>query len=68
MGGNTPAESYLRSDLIIQIAKQSGADAIHPGFGFLDENGQFANDVKAAGLQFIGPTAAAMAIMGDKLA
>ena len=68
LGGNTPAESYLRSDLIIQIAKQSGADAIHPGFGFLAENGQFANDVKAAGLQFIGPTAAAMAIMGDKLA
>lgn len=67
LGGNTPAESYLRSDLIIQIAKQSGADAIHPGFGFLAENGQFANDVMAAGLQFIGPTAAAMAIMGDKL-
>ena len=68
LGGNTPAESYLRSDLILQIAKQSGADAIHPGFGFLSENGQFADDVKAAGLQFIGPTAAAMAIMGDKLA
>ncbi|MFT7516416.1 MAG: acetyl-CoA carboxylase biotin carboxylase subunit [Myxococcota bacterium] len=68
LGGNTPAESYLRGDLIIQIAKQSGADAIHPGFGFLAENGAFANDVIAAGLQFIGPSAAAMATMGDKLA
>ncbi len=68
LGGNTPAESYLRGDLIIQIAKQSGADAIHPGFGFLAENGKFANDVIAAGLQFIGPSASAMATMGDKLA
>ncbi|MBC8370555.1 MAG: acetyl-CoA carboxylase biotin carboxylase subunit [Planctomycetes bacterium] len=68
LGGNTPAESYLRSDLILQIAKQSGADAIHPGFGFLAENGQFADDVIAAGLQFIGPSASAMATMGDKLA
>jgi acetyl-CoA carboxylase biotin carboxylase subunit len=68
LGGNTPAESYLRSDLILQIAKQSGADAIHPGFGFLAENGQFADAVTAAGLQFIGPSAAAMATMGDKLA
>jgi acetyl-CoA carboxylase biotin carboxylase subunit len=58
----------LRGDLIIQIAKQSGADAIHPGFGFLAENGKFANDVIAAGLQFIGPSASAMATMGDKLA
>ncbi len=68
LGGNTPAESYLRGDFIIQIAKQSGADAIHPGFGFLAENGKFANDVIAAGLQFIGPSASAMATMGDKLA
>lgn len=68
LGGSTPAESYLRSDLILQIAKQCGADAIHPGFGFLAENGDFANLVIDAGLKFIGPSASAMAIMGDKLA
>jgi acetyl-CoA carboxylase biotin carboxylase subunit len=66
LGGNTPADSYLRGDRILQIALQSGADAIHPGF--LAENGQFANDVIAAGLQFVGPSASAMATMGDKLA
>ena len=68
LGGNTPAESYLRGDAILEIAKACGADAIHPGFGFLSENGAFAEAVEAAGLQFIGPSSHAMAIMGDKIA
>lgn len=68
LGGNTPAESYLRGDAILAIAKQCGADAIHPGFGFLSENGAFAEAVEAAGLRFIGPSSSAMATMGDKLA
>ncbi len=68
LGGNTPAESYLRGDAILDIAKRCGADAIHPGFGFLSENGEFAEAVEAAGLSFIGPSSHAMAIMGDKIA
>ncbi|MDP7061808.1 MAG: acetyl-CoA carboxylase biotin carboxylase subunit [Planctomycetota bacterium] len=68
LGGNTPAESYLRGDAILKIALDSGADAIHPGFGFLAENGDFAESVEAAGLRFIGPSSHAMAVMGDKLA
>jgi len=67
LGGNTPAESYLRGDRIIAAAKETGADAIHPGFGFLAENGEFADAVTAAGLAWVGPTAKSMEIMGDKL-
>ncbi|MCH1515138.1 MAG: 3-methylcrotonyl-CoA carboxylase, partial [Alphaproteobacteria bacterium] len=56
--GPPPAqESYLKGDVIIQIAKESGADAIHPGYGFLSENPDFADAVQAAGLIFVGPTA-----------
>jgi acetyl-CoA carboxylase, biotin carboxylase subunit len=68
LGGPTPAESYLRGDRIIEIALQCGADAIHPGFGFLSENAAFVRDVTAAGLVFIGPPPHAMELMGDKLA
>ncbi len=68
LGGNTPAESYLRADRILQIAKRCKVDAIHPGFGFLAENGEFAQAVAAAGMCFVGPSAHAMAVMGDKLA
>ncbi|MGB0952423.1 MAG: acetyl-CoA carboxylase biotin carboxylase subunit [Planctomycetota bacterium] len=67
LGGNTPAESYLRGDRILEIAQQCGADAIHPGFGFLAENGAFAEAVEAAGIRFVGPSSHAMAVMGDKL-
>ena len=67
--GPAPArESYLRGDLVVAAAKQTGADAIHPGFGFLSEKADFVRQVEAAGLIFIGPSAEAMEAMGDKLA
>ena len=50
LGGETPAQSYLRGDAIIGAAKATGADAIHPGYGFLAENADFAREVEAAGL------------------
>jgi len=67
IGGAQPGESYLRSDLIIAAAQRTGADAIHPGYGFLSENAQFARDCQTAGLTFIGPTPEAMAAMGSKI-
>jgi 3-methylcrotonyl-CoA carboxylase alpha subunit len=67
--GPSPAvDSYLRGDKIIAAAKATGADAIHPGYGFLSENADFAQAVFEAGLIFIGPTAAAMRALGGKAA
>jgi propionyl-CoA carboxylase alpha chain len=66
--GAAPADTYLRGDLIIGAALAAGAQAIHPGYGFLSENGTFARDCDAAGLVFIGPPAAAIEAMGDKVA
>jgi acetyl/propionyl-CoA carboxylase alpha subunit len=66
--GDTPAAAYLDSMQIIQIAKISGAAAIHPGYGFLAENGDFAAAVAEASLIFIGPTPAAIRLLGDKVA
>src|SRR3954471_20465359 len=54
IGGPRPPDSYLRGDRIIEVARQSGAQAIHPGYGFLSENEDFARAVEAAGLVFIG--------------
>ncbi|HEX5011212.1 MAG TPA: acetyl-CoA carboxylase biotin carboxylase subunit [Planctomycetota bacterium] len=68
LGPAPAAESYLRGDLVVAAAKQTGADAIHPGFGFLSEKAAFVRQVEAAGLIFIGPSAEAMEAMGDKLA
>ncbi|WP_438992367.1 acetyl/propionyl/methylcrotonyl-CoA carboxylase subunit alpha [Lentibacter sp.] len=66
IGGSAPAESYLRGDLLIAVAKEAGAQAIHPGYGFLSENPDFVEAVEAAGLVFIGPSASAIKAMGLK--
>ncbi|MEO1720741.1 MAG: biotin carboxylase N-terminal domain-containing protein, partial [Pseudomonadota bacterium] len=60
------SESYLRGDAIIDVAKRTGAEAIHPGYGFLSENPEFVDQVTAAGLRFIGPSADAIRAMGLK--
>jgi 3-methylcrotonyl-CoA carboxylase alpha subunit len=66
IGGSAPAESYLRGDAIIAAALETGAQAIHPGYGFLSENPDFVEAVEAAGLTFIGPSAQAIRAMGLK--
>jgi 3-methylcrotonyl-CoA carboxylase alpha subunit len=66
IGGSAPADSYLRGDVIIQAALDTGAQAIHPGYGFLSENPKFVEAVVAAGLTFIGPSADAIRAMGLK--
>ncbi|MFZ2753447.1 MAG: acetyl/propionyl/methylcrotonyl-CoA carboxylase subunit alpha [Lysobacteraceae bacterium] len=66
IGGARPQDSYLRGDAILEVAKVTGAQAIHPGYGFLSENADFADAVEAAGIVFIGPKAASMRKMGSK--
>lgn len=66
LGQGTLAETYLNQEKIIQIAKDSGADAIHPGYGFLSENTEFCKKVKEANIIFIGPSVEAIELMGDK--
>ena len=67
IGAAPAAQSYLVADRIVQAAKDSGADAVHPGFGFLSENAAFAERLEAAGIVFIGPKPKAIAAMGDKI-
>lgn len=67
LGGSRVHESYLNVDKVIEIAKECEADAIHPGYGLLSENGDFANSIEEAGITFIGPTKDVMLKMGSKV-
>jgi acetyl-CoA/propionyl-CoA carboxylase biotin carboxyl carrier protein len=68
LGPGPASESYLRGDRIVEVARRAGAEAIHPGYGFLAENAGFAGEVEAAGIVWIGPPAAAIEAMGSKIA
>ncbi len=65
--GNAPGETYLRGELVIEAALRAGADAVHPGYGFLSENAGFAAAVIEAGLTWIGPPVEAISSMGSKI-
>ena len=66
IGGPAPRDSYLKSDRIIAAAEVAGADAIHPGYGFLAENAAFAEKCRACNIEFIGPNGQAIRLLGDK--
>jgi acetyl-CoA/propionyl-CoA carboxylase biotin carboxyl carrier protein len=67
LGGQTAAESYLNTDAILAAVQRSGADAVHPGYGFFSENADFARALVAAGVTWIGPPPEAIEVMGDKI-
>ena len=65
--GNAPTDTYLRGDLLIDAARRAGADAVHPGYGFLSENAEFAQAVQDAGLLWVGPPPKVIDVMGSKI-
>ncbi|MBA2610196.1 MAG: ATP-grasp domain-containing protein [Actinobacteria bacterium] len=67
LGGTTAAESYLNTEAILGVIERSGADAVHPGYGFFSENADFARAIAAKGVTFIGPPPEAIEVMGDKI-
>ena len=67
LGGETAAESYLNTEAILDAIEQSGADAVHPGYGFFSENTDFARAITDRGVTFIGPPPEAIEVMGDKI-
>ncbi len=67
LGGQTAAESYLNTDAILDVIERSGADAVHPGYGFFSENADFARAITERGVTFIGPPPEAIEVMGDKI-
>ena len=67
LGGQTAAESYINTEAVLNAIKQSGADAVHPGYGFFSENADFAQAITDLGVEFIGPPPAAIVEMGDKV-
>ena len=67
LGGQTAAESYLNTEAILDAIEKSGADAVHPGYGFFSENTDFARAITARGVTFIGPPPEAIEVMGDKI-
>ncbi len=67
LGGQTAAESYLNTEAILDVIKKSGAEAVHPGYGFFSENADFARAITEMGVAFVGPPPAAIEVMGDKI-
>ena len=67
LGGQTAAESYLNTERMVEIIRESGADGVHPGYGFFSENADFARTITEMGVTFIGPPPAAIEVMGDKI-
>jgi acetyl-CoA/propionyl-CoA carboxylase biotin carboxyl carrier protein len=67
LGGETAAESYLNTERILEVIKRSGAQAVHPGYGFFSENTEFARAITAEGVAFVGPPPEAIEVMGDKI-
>ncbi|HNG24195.1 MAG TPA: biotin carboxylase N-terminal domain-containing protein, partial [Microthrixaceae bacterium] len=67
LGGQTAAESYIDADKVLDVIRRSGAEAVHPGYGFFSENSDFAKAITDMGVTFIGPGPAAIDVMGDKI-
>src|SRR6476661_7360770 len=68
IGPGPARDSYLRMDMMLDVARRSGADAVHPGYGFLSERAEFSEACRSAGLIFVGPSPEAIRLLGDKVA